>query len=67
MRPTPQVAIAIGCSSGGKVSMRIACDEGSIAAPPSPCTTRKTTMVRRSGAAPHAMEASVKSATLARK
>jgi hypothetical protein len=67
MRPTPHVAIAIARSSGGNVSMRIACEEGTIAAPPSPWITRKTTIVRRSGAAPHAIDAPVKITTLAMK
>jgi hypothetical protein len=32
IRPMPQIAIAICCSSGGKVSISMACEDGIIAA-----------------------------------
>ena len=42
--PIPHVAIAICCSLGGNVSIRIACDDGTIAAPAAPWIKRKSTI-----------------------
>ena len=41
IRPMPHVAIASCCSSGGKVSIRMACEDGIIAAPAAPWIRRK--------------------------
>jgi hypothetical protein len=44
MIPRPHVAIAIACSCGGKVSIMIACDDGTIAAPAIPWSRRNNTI-----------------------
>ena len=67
IKPTPQVAIASCCSSGGKVSIRMACDDGSIAAPAAPWISRKTTIWANEAAAPHSPDASTNNITDRRK
>ena len=56
--------MAIPCSSGGKLSRRIACDTVSTTPPPNPCTMRNSTIEPRLPASPHAIDAAVKSSTL---
>ncbi len=59
--PRPQTDIATACSCGGKVSIRMACDIGIIAPPPSPWSTRQTIRNGRLGAAPAMSELPTKS------
>ncbi len=54
--PIPHTAIAIACSRGGKVSIRIACDNGIIAAPAAPCIRRKKTIWLSDCATPHSAD-----------
>ncbi len=61
MAPMPKIAIAIPCSLGGKVSIRIAWLLGISAPPAAPCRMRKKTRKPRLGAAPQQKEARVKS------
>ena len=63
IRPTPHVAIASCCSAGGNVSIRMACDDGTIAAPAAPWIRRKTTIWSSDAAAPHSAEATTKTDT----
>ena len=58
--------MAFPCSSGGKVSRRIAWDTGISTPPPMPWITRKTTMEVRSQAMPQSMELMVKLTMLKR-
>ncbi len=59
MAPMPKIAMAIPCSFGGKVSIRIAWLFGTSAPPAAPCTMRKKMRKPRFGAAPQRKEARV--------
>ncbi len=59
MAPMPKMAMAIPCSLGGKVSIRIAWLLGISAPPAAPCRMRKTMRKPRLGAAPQRKEARV--------
>ena len=67
IRPMPQVAMANCCSLGGKVSMRMACDDGIIAAPAAPWMSRNITIWSSERAAPHRPDATTNTATEVRK
>lgn len=67
IRPIPNVVIASVCSLGGKVSSRIACESGIIAAPAAPWSTRKTTIWWTPPASPHMAEVTTNINTEARK
>ncbi len=54
--PIPHTAIASACSRGGKVSIRIACDSGIIAAPAAPCSRRNRTIWLSDCATPHSAD-----------
>ena len=54
--PMPHTAIAIACSRGGNVSIRMACDSGIIAAPAAPCIRRKSTIWLSDCATPHSAD-----------
>ena len=57
----PQIATATGSRSRGKARITSASDEGSSAAAPSACTTRKAISTSTVGATAQASEASVNS------
>jgi hypothetical protein len=63
--PTPNSPIAVPCSSGGKLSRRMACETVIITPPPAPWMARKRIMTGIVRARPHAMDATVNSTTLA--
>ena len=58
----PQTPIAAPRLPGGNTAATMLSVAGIIAAPPSPCTTRKTMSQEMLGARPQASEASVNSA-----
>ena len=65
--PRPQVAIASRCSEGGKVSIRMACDHGTIASPAALWMKRNISISVSDCAMPHSAEAQTKTTTENRK
>ena len=63
MMPAPQMAIAWPWRSFGLMSSRKVCDNGTIAAPNTPCSRRNSTMLSRLHARPQAMEVTTKPTT----
>ena len=57
--PSPQNAIALPRSRGGKASSITACESGCKAPPVAPCTTRKAIKTLSDGAMPQRTEAAV--------
>ncbi len=60
MIPAPQSAMACPAFSRGLMSSRKVCDSGTMAAPKTPCSSRKPTIEGRLQDRPQAIEASVK-------
>ena len=60
MTPTPQIAIAEPCFSGGLISNKTTWDNGTRAAPNTPCRSRAATISSSEFDIPQSTEASVK-------
>jgi hypothetical protein len=58
--------MAIPCSSGGKLSRRMACGTVISTPPESPCSMRQATIAGRLPASPQSIDARVKRAVAAR-
>ena len=65
--PMPQIAMARPKSLGGLMSNKTAWDNGTRAAPPTPCKKRNSTICGRDTASPHKADATVKMKTEIRK
>ena len=66
MMPAPHSAMAEPWRSFGLMSSRKVCDSGTIAAPNTPWSTRKATMLSRLHDTPHSIDMTVKPTTAIR-